>query len=269
MPTRKARNGFQATAAPSRRAYNHAILPLCNSRDKYTQIVWGVRDFEHRFGRAPEGMWLPETAVDLETLEMLVDCGIRFTILSPYQAKRTRKVRVRAWRDASGAQVDPSMPYQVKLPSGKRIAVFFYDGPISQAIAFEHLLEKGENFANRLLSAFSDARRWPQIVHIATDGETYGHHHKQGDMALAYALAPYRKQRSRETDQLRRIPRTTSAHSRSGGLGKERMELLAWGRTMEQQLWVQLRRISQLESGMAHALARGFGLAARHHRNAV
>ena len=179
---------FSGHGSAIAQGYNHAILPLCTSRDKYTQIAWGVRDFEHRFGRAPEGMWLPETAVDLETLEMLVDCGIRFTILSPYQAKRTRKVRVRAWRDASGAKVDPSMPYQVKLPSGKRIAVFFYDGPISQGIAFEHLLEKGENFANRLMSAFSDSRRWPQIVHIATDGETYGHHHKQGDMALAYAL---------------------------------------------------------------------------------
>src|SRR5437867_4602734 len=104
------------------------------------------------------------------------------------QAKRTRKLRGRAWRDASGGRVDPSMPYVVRLPSGRRITVFFYDGPISQAVAFERLLEKGENFAGRLTSAFSDARTWPQIVHIATDGETYGHHHKKGDMALAYAL---------------------------------------------------------------------------------
>src|SRR5499426_2982858 len=169
-------------------AYNHTILPLCNSRDKYTQVYWGLRDFEFRFGRKAEGMWLPETAVDLETLDILAEFGIRFTILSPYQAKRTRKMRGRAWKDASGGKVDPSRAYAVRLPSGRHISVFFYDGPISQAIAFEHLLDKGEAFADRLTSAFSDARRWPQIVHIATDGETYGHHHKKGEMALGYAI---------------------------------------------------------------------------------
>ena len=179
---------FSGHGSALAQSYNHTILPLSNSRDKYTQILWGVRDFEFRFGRKPEGMWLPETAVDLEVLEMLVQMGIRFTILSPYQAKRTRKPRARTWRDASGAAIDPSMPYGVRLPSGKRIAVFFYDGPISQGIAFERLLERGEDFANRLVSAFDDARPWPQIVHIATDGETYGHHHKHGEMALAYAV---------------------------------------------------------------------------------
>src|SRR5439155_2697599 len=147
-------------------SYNHTILPLSTSRDKYTQILWGIRDFEFRFGRKPEGMWLPETAVDTEVLEMLAGFGIRFTILSPFQAKRTRKFRGRVWRDAGGGGIDPSMPYEIRLPSGKRIAVFFYDGPISQAIAFEHLLEKGENLSGRLLSAFSDGRTWPQIVHI-------------------------------------------------------------------------------------------------------
>jgi len=185
---KESRQRFSGHGSAMAQAHNHAILPLCNSRDKYTQIAWGIRDFEVRFGRKPEGMWLPETAVDLETLDILAGFGIRFTILSPYQAKRTRKIRGRAWKDASGAKVDPSMPYDVRLPSGRRIAVFFYDGPISQAIAFEHLLEKGDTFADRLTSAFSDARPWPQIVHIATDGETYGHHHKKGEMALAYAL---------------------------------------------------------------------------------
>lgn len=180
---------FSGHGSAIAQGYNHAILPLCNGRDRYTQILWGIRDFEHRFGRSPEALWLPETAVDLETLDILAGLGIRYTILSPFQAKRTRKLRARGWRDAAGGKVDPSMPYEVRLPSGKRIAVFFYDGPISQAIAFEHLLEKGENLAGRLVSAFSDARPWPQIVHIATDGETYGHHHKQGEMALAYALS--------------------------------------------------------------------------------
>jgi len=170
-------------------AYNHTILPLSNNRDKYTQILWGIRDFQYRFGRYPEGMWLPETAVDLEVLDILANLGIRFTILSPYQAKRVKRLRGKAWKDVNGGRVDPSTPYVVKTPSGKQIVVFFYDGPISQAIAFEQLLERGENLAGRLMSAFSPTERpWPQLVHIATDGETYGHHHKRGDMALAYAL---------------------------------------------------------------------------------
>jgi alpha-amylase/alpha-mannosidase (GH57 family) len=170
-------------------SYNHTILPLSSSRDKYTQLFWGLRDFQHRFGRNPEGMWLPETAVDLEVLEILVQLGIKFTILSPFQARRTKLTRGRAWKDVNGGRVDPSTPYVVKLPSGKRITVFFYDGPISHAVAFENLLERGENFASRLMSGFNDhQRRLPQLVHIATDGETYGHHHKQGEMALAYAI---------------------------------------------------------------------------------
>jgi alpha-amylase/alpha-mannosidase (GH57 family) len=185
---RESQTRFSGHGSAVAQSYNHTILPLSTSRDKYTQILWGIRDFESRFGRKPEGMWLPETAVDLEVLDILAGFGIRFTILSPYQARRTRKIRGRAWRDASGGRVDPSMPYQVQLRSGRRISIFFYDGPISQAIAFERLLESGENFAARLVSAFSDHRPWPQIVHIATDGETYGHHHKHGEMALAYAL---------------------------------------------------------------------------------
>src|ERR1051326_4938878 len=179
---------FSGHGSAIAQAYNHTILPLSNSRDKYTQILWGIRDFEFHFGRKPEGMWLPETAVDTEVLEIVAGFEIRFTILSPFQAKRTRRLRGRVWRDASGGRVDPSIPYDFRLPSGRRIAIFFYDGPISQAIAFERLLERGENVSGRLLSAFSDARKWPQIIHIATDGETYGHHHKKGDMALAYAL---------------------------------------------------------------------------------
>lgn len=180
---------FSGHGSAIAQSYNHTILPLSNSRDKFTQIYWGIRDFEYRFKRKPEGMWLPETAVDLEVLDILATLGIRFTILSPYQAKRARRLKGRAWRDASGGRVDPSTPYEVRLPSGNRIAVFFYDGPIAQAVAFEHLLDRGENFAGRLASGFSDTdRTWPQIVHIATDGETYGHHHKRGDMALAYAL---------------------------------------------------------------------------------
>ena len=169
-------------------AHSHLILPLANQRDRETQVLWGIADFEMRFGRKPEGMWLPETAVDIETLEVLAEAGIKFTILAPHQAKRIRGEGEKEWRDVSGARVDPSRPYLAKLPSGASIAIFFYDGPISRAVAFERLLTTGEQFFHRLVSGFSAERNGAQLVHIATDGETYGHHHPHGDMALAYAL---------------------------------------------------------------------------------
>ncbi len=118
---------FSGHGSAIAQAFNHTILPLSTARDKYSQILWGIRDFEHRFGRKPEGMWLPETAVDLEVLDIMAKFGIRFTILSPHQAKRTRRLRSRVWRDASSGGVDPSTPYVVRLPSKRRIAVFFCD----------------------------------------------------------------------------------------------------------------------------------------------
>lgn len=185
---RESRKRFSGHGSAMAQAYNHMILPLANDRDKRTQVLWGIRDFRKRFGRDPEGMWLPETAVDIPTLEVLADEGIRFTVLAPRQAARVRKLGGRSWKDVSGGRIDPSRAYLARLPSGRKISLFFYDGPISQAVAFEHLLNSGEEFANRLKSGFSDKRTWPQLMHIATDGETYGHHHKYGEMALAYAL---------------------------------------------------------------------------------
>jgi alpha-amylase/alpha-mannosidase (GH57 family) len=168
--------------------YNHVIMPLANRRDRVTQIRWGIRDFERRFKRAPEGMWLAETAVDTETLELLAEHGIRFTILAPHQAARFRRIGERDWTAINGAAIDPSRAYRQILPSGKSLALFFYDGPISRAIAFEGLLSNGETLIGKLIGAFSEQRDWPQLVHVATDGESYGHHQKFGDMALAYAL---------------------------------------------------------------------------------
>ncbi|MCC6646204.1 MAG: DUF3536 domain-containing protein [Polyangiaceae bacterium] len=168
-------------------AYNHMILPLACDRDRRTQVRWGKRDFEHRFGRAPEGMWLPETAVCTATLEALVDEGIRFTVLAPRQASHARDSPRHAWRDVGGGRIDPSRAYLVRLPSGRAIAVFFYDGPVSQGVAFEGLLHQGERLASRL-SALFHGRDEAALVHIATDGETYGHHHAKGEMALAHAL---------------------------------------------------------------------------------
>lgn len=184
----ESRRLFSGHGSAIAQAYNHMILPLANRRDKLTQVRWGIRDFEHRFGRFPEAMWLPETAVDIESLEILAEHGIRFSLLAPSQAKRIRRMGQQEWDDVSGARIDPTRAYLCNLPSGRSITIFFYDGPISRAIAFEKLLETGERVVNRLTQGFSDDRGWPQLVHIATDGETYGHHHRFGDMALAYTL---------------------------------------------------------------------------------
>ena len=168
--------------------YNHMIMPLANRRDRITQIVWGIRDFETRFERKPEGMWLPETAVDLETLELLADFGIQFTILAPHQAARTRRIGQSEWLKVEHGGIDTNRAYRQRLPSGKSLALFFYNGPIARAVAFEGLLSHGERFIERLYGAFSQQHEQEQLVHIATDGESYGHHHRFGDMALAYAL---------------------------------------------------------------------------------
>jgi len=184
---RESQKHFSGHGSALAQPYNHTIMPLANRRDKTTQILWGIRDFEHRFGRAPEGMWLPETAVDLETLDIMSQAGIRFTILAPHQAKRVKQ-EDGAWEDLNGGIVDTTVPYRIALPSGRESALFFYDGPLSRAVAFEGLLRNGESFAKRLVGAFTDDRPTGQLVHIATDGESYGHHHRFGDMALAYAI---------------------------------------------------------------------------------
>jgi alpha-amylase/alpha-mannosidase (GH57 family) len=169
-------------------AYNHAILPLANRRDKITQIEWGLRDFARRFRREAEGMWLPETAVDLETLDLMAERGIRFVILAPHQAARVRPPDGGGWQEVNGSTIDITRAYGVDLPSGRTIAAFFYHGAIAHAISFEGLLSSGDVFAKRLLDAFWPDRPEAQLVHVATDGESYGHHHRFGDMALAYAL---------------------------------------------------------------------------------
>jgi hypothetical protein len=166
-------------------AYNHMIMPLASPRDKATQVKWGIADFRRRFGRAPEGMWLPECAVDTASLEALAAEGIAFTVLAPHQAK--------AWRPAGGewrtTAVDPGRVYKYKLPSGKTIDLFFYDGATSQAVAFERLLSDGHHIISRMTSRGPVEDDKPTLCHIATDGETYGHHHRYGDMALAWALS--------------------------------------------------------------------------------
>ena len=184
----ESRKRFSGHGSALAQAYNHMILPLSNPRDKRTQVIWGMRDFELRFGRPAEGMWLPETAADTPSLEVLAEMGIRFTVLSPYQANRVRSLKGGPWTNVNGGRVDPSRPYRIKLPSKRSIVVFFYDAPVSKAVAFEQLLNSGEDFASRLMDGFDESRNWDQLMHIATDGESYGHHHRYGEMALADAL---------------------------------------------------------------------------------
>lgn len=185
---RQSMENFGGHGSAVAQVYNHIIMPLANRRDKQTQIVWGIRDFEYRFKRKPEGMWLAETAVDTETLEVLAENGIKFTILAPRQAKAIRKIGDDNWHEVNDRTVNTRKAYQCNLPSGKSIAVFFYEGDISQAIAFNGLLNDGKRFADNLLSSFHHHDGSPQLVHVATDGETYGHHHKHGEMALAFCL---------------------------------------------------------------------------------
>lgn len=170
--------------------YNHIIMPLANERDKETQIKWGISDFEYRFGRKPEGIWLAETAVDDDTLRICEANGIKFIILSPYQAARIRKEGSNDWQDVSWGNIDPARSYRyyIKSATGKYMDLFFYDGAISQSVAFDELLKDGNKFIKRLKEGISDIRDYPQLIHIATDGESYGHHTKFGDMALAYVL---------------------------------------------------------------------------------
>ena len=184
----RSRRSFSGHSSAMAQVYNHIILPLASERDRITQIRWGIADYEHHYGSPPEGMWLAETAADTDSLELLANHGIKFTLLAPHQCRRIRPLKDgEGWTDSDGASVDTTRPYLVRFDSGASIAVFFYNGPASRAIAFEGLLNSGENFVARLKAGFKDSTQ-AQLVHVATDGESYGHHHKHGEMALAYAL---------------------------------------------------------------------------------
>lgn len=180
--------------------YNHAIMPLGTDRDRETQIAWGLREFQDRFGRSAEGMWLAETAIDMPTVVALIKAGVRFTILAPSQAERIRSFDGDAWTDVSDNTIDPSRPYRLypldengEPLCGGHLDVFFYDGPVSSAVGFEHLLRDAGGYLARLKGAWSPDDSDPKIVAVGTDGESYGHHEPFGDMALAYiydTLAP-------------------------------------------------------------------------------
>jgi len=178
---------FSGHGSAMAQSYHHSILPLANQRDRLTEVRWGIRDFTFRFGRKPEGMWLPETGVDLETLEILAGEGIRFTILCPSQAWKVRSGPDQPWIDVNGGRIDGRRPYRIELPSGRSIAVFLYQGHLAKEVAFNGMLHNGEVFAHALIRVL-DGGPEAQLASIATDGETFGHHHRFGEMALAYAL---------------------------------------------------------------------------------
>ena len=225
---RRSRERYNSHSSAMAQVYNHMILPLASTRDRVTQIRWGIADYQASFGIKPEGMWLPETAADNETLELLAANGIKFTVLAPHQCKRIRPLKSdeankpeptdgkkpeAEWTNTADASVDTTRPYLVRFKSGSSIAVFFYNGPASRAIAFEGLLNSGDNLVGRLRSGFKDSTQ-PQLVHVATDGESYGHHHKHGEMALAYALRLLEKDKDCQADKLRQLSRAVSARVR-------------------------------------------------------
>jgi alpha-amylase/alpha-mannosidase (GH57 family) len=193
--------------------YNHIIMPLANERDALTQIRWGIHDFEHRFARKPEGMWLAETAASRAVLDLMAREGILFTLLAPHQCARVRPINdakpaavdksstrrpadsleESPWTETPNASVDTRHPYKVELDEGRSITVFFYNGPNSRAIAFEGLLNSGVDFGRRLLNGFGEESASTEgeaalLSDVATDGESYGHHHRHGEMALSYAI---------------------------------------------------------------------------------
>ena len=164
--------------------YHHVILPLASRRDKLTEVRWGIADFKRRFGREPLGMWLPETAMDHETLDVLAECGIRFTILAPHQV------------------VTPppnGLPGEYRAANGKSVALFMYDGDLAHGVAFGGALNNAGQWVKSMLrrsaASRAEASASPRLVAIATDGETYGHHHKFGEMALARAIADLRERK--------------------------------------------------------------------------
>ncbi|MBE0478525.1 DUF3536 domain-containing protein [Candidatus Aerophobetes bacterium] len=178
--------------------YNHMIMPLASEKDKYTQAKWGIKYFEKKFGRFPEAIWLPETAVNDATVKVLIDVGMKFIILAPHQAQRIRPLEKKnedVWQDVSDGTIDTSIPYRLFLKDekGQRIEdtfidVFFYQGELSRAIAFERILKNSSACADKIEKIIKDKKTPPFLVNIATDGETYGHHEPFSDMCLAHLL---------------------------------------------------------------------------------
>ncbi len=172
--------------------YNHMIMPLANFNDKITQIRWGMADFKYHFGRDSEGIWLPETACNWETVEVLINEGIKYIILDTSQAERVRKFSETEWTTVADNAINPKAPYRCysMVNRNKFIDIFFYDGPVSKAVAFDDVLESSQNLLNKIFAASDKtSAAAEQLISVATDGETFGHHKKHAERTLAFFLA--------------------------------------------------------------------------------
>jgi alpha-amylase/alpha-mannosidase (GH57 family) len=176
--------------------YNHIIMPLANKRDKTTQVKWGIRDFEHRFGRKSEGMWLSETACNNATLEVLIEEGIKYTILDPSQAEKIRKIGTSNWEDVIGGRVNPKLPYRYfsKKQFGY-IDIFFYDGPLSKNLAFDDVVFDAKRLMDSIDSAKMNNYSDDQLIALAVDGETFGHHKHFTERTISFLLSEYAEKR--------------------------------------------------------------------------
>lgn len=170
--------------------YNHMIMPLANLNDKITQVKWGVADFRYHFGREPEGIWLPETACNDETIEVLISEGIKYIILDTSQAAFIRKLGEEEWKDVNDNSIDPKFPYRrfSELNRNMYLDIFFYDGPVSKSVAFDDVLVSSQNLLNKIFSASDEKKHVQQLISVATDGETFGHHKKHAERTLAYFM---------------------------------------------------------------------------------
>jgi len=167
--------------------YNHVIMPLQNYEDKKTQIIWGLKDFEHRYGRKSEGIWLSETAIDYETIDLLIDHGLKFVVLSPEQASEFRKIGDKHWSKVSDSPISTKHPYKIIREHGE-LGVFYFDKRLSTSVSFEHLLHNSDDFALRIKQSMTSKN---DVVIIASDGEIFGHHEPFGDMCLAALIKEY------------------------------------------------------------------------------
>lgn len=172
--------------------YNHIILPLANKRDKITQVRWGVKDFEYRFGRKPEGIWLSETACNNATMEVLIEEGIRFTILDPSQAEKIRKIGTSNWEEVIGGRINTKIPYRFfsEKQSGY-IDIFFYDGALSKGLAFDDVVYDSKRLMEKIDSAKISNFKEDQLISMAVDGETFGHHKHFTERTIAFLLSEY------------------------------------------------------------------------------
>ncbi len=172
--------------------YSHLILPLADARDRHTQIIWGLREFQHRFGFTPPGMWLSECGIDPETVRALIDHHVKFVILSPHQASRARPFGSFDWRDVSMGAVDSRRAYRLfDIDGGGRthfdryLDVLFYTPGLNIKVSFDHLLSRPDDLKRELENCYRPDWSEAQLVSIVTDGEIYGHHEKKGEEALS------------------------------------------------------------------------------------